>query len=425
MEGAMSIPVGNYTSPHGFTGYTDDYSEITDVADQPGSFHAVDHKKWKTETMDPIDYECECANISAPYGAYTYFWPSSTVPYYMAQSGRDLFGHLLVPDGSAIALSRIPNTTKELMDGVNSLYELKDLRSTFAHIPLHFLWAAARGKRKKSIREFKLFLRDAKKHVESPLAFMKWIVGVDLEWKFGLKPLLKDINTVHSLLGSREGLIQRLCQQTFTRRGIFSDSNTDTVVLTSGAVFGSYLIGQTLSVEVIRKRLDTWVYGIVSRLDPARVPSLGDLDLAKLALVRDALGLRLDAKDVWEAVPYSFVLDWFLPIGRALGQVNSQSPSDSWFVKVGAWSSLKTREIHEYVETITQPTDSNIAVGLLKGDVRTRQYSYSRYTRTPLTSLPEGADVPIWIPRPQLPNEMGKWFTGIEMALQRIPQRLK
>lgn len=421
----MSYPVGNYSSPHGFTGYSDSYSEISDVSDQPGSFHAVDHQKWKTENMDPHDYECELTNISAPFGAYTYFWPSSMIPYYMAQSGRDLFGHLHVPDGSAIALSRIPNSTKELMDGVNSLYELKDLRSTFAHLPLHFMWAAARGKRKKSIKELKLFLRESKKHAESPLSFMKWVVGIDLEWKFGLKPLLQDINTVHSLLGSRENLIAQLCQKTFTRRGIFSDSNTDTVVLLSGGVFGSYLVRQTASLEVIRKRTDTWVYGETRQLDPNRVPSLGDLDLAKLAIVRDALGLRLDAKDVWEAVPYSFVVDWFLPINRALGQVNSQSPSDSWFVKTGAWSSLKTREVHEYVETITLPSDSNIAVGLLKGDVRTRQYSYSRYTRTPLTSLPQGADVPIWIPRPQLPNEIGKWITGFEMALQRIPQKLK
>jgi hypothetical protein len=169
----------------------------------------------------------------------------------------------------------------------------------------------------KRIAKALLFLKEGKIAKMFAILFPKSpkeLANDYLAWKYGLKPLIGDLQ------GAAEHLaeyIQRMAP--FKSNGHAKQSFTREQTISLGA--GSYIV-ITRTAEIRVKYGTSFV-----------VPS---------NLVRQAasLGFTNPKNVIWELVPFSFVVDWFLPIGDFLSNL---SALDGLVVK----ESYKTVTVHE------------------------------------------------------------------------------
>lgn len=126
-----------------------------------------------------------------------------------------------------------------------------------------------------------------------------------LSYSFGLKPLLSDVRGIYDVFMSYNTRIHSL----MARRGIPQVRH-----YTEGAVSddqedefydGGYLRSYYTS-EITRRLVATMRF----TYDCPDIEGLAHMDA-----LRDMLGLRFGLKQIWEAIPFSFVVDWFLKVG--------------------------------------------------------------------------------------------------------------
>jgi hypothetical protein len=123
-----------------------------------------------------------------------------------------------------------------------------------------------------------------------------------LAWKYGLKPLMGDLQ------GASEHLAEFISRvQPFKSNGHAKDrfEKTSTIVLGTPTVIGSS------GVYEIRKATIRVKYGSIY--------SIPD----KVRRQAASLGFTNPANVAWELLPLSFVVDWFLPIGDFLSGLSS------------------------------------------------------------------------------------------------------
>lgn len=116
-----------------------------------------------------------------------------------------------------------------------------------------------------------------------------------LELQYGWKPLLSDIDGMTNYLASLDNIIVGRASASATRRITWSKRSA----LTGGydLDFGYWDI--------------TYRYTVYYQAALPVIPNMTQLGLTNPLLI------------VWELVPYSFVVDWFLPIGNALEQLDA------------------------------------------------------------------------------------------------------
>lgn len=122
------------------------------------------------------------------------------------------------------------------------------------------------------------------------------------------------------------------------------------------------------------------------------------------------LGLDNIVSAVWEGVPYSFVVDWFLPIGRTLESIEPDVFQVQNLTIVSHYVQVKTTST---VETKMTGAGSNDSFEILSPT--TCKGTITTFSRTPsvlqLKALPE-------FEKPEL--NTGQVITGIELVAQRI-----
>lgn len=130
-----------------------------------------------------------------------------------------------------------------------------------------------------------------------------------LDWKFALEPLLLDIRTLSNNL---------------------RDASSRLHTIASG-------LPRPIS-HYLRIGLDrTWDYGYRGTLLGIQGPFTGTLsgtlstyvpgmDEAsfQMKMLADMIGLHIDAKLLYDAMPFTWLLDWFVPIGDFLGSLNDR-----------------------------------------------------------------------------------------------------
>lgn len=401
----------------GFVPSTDDRASITDETGSVGAIHNCTNSKKKVKWYTP-EVSFVLKNFAAPFGSCKTVLNSHSMPdkvRFMMENSP----HVSTPDGAAVALARVPSMSKEMMSGLNSLYELKDCQAFLKLIPVHLLWAVARRKRAESVTAFNEWVSEIGQTVKSPIGLLQAVAGADLMWKFGVKPLLKDINQVHNTLSTINDKTRELLSKKFSVCGRYEEKRSD------GADWFNFLNGSTFAFYrerafYTRTTARTWVYGAVKHIDPSKLPSF---DVARSRSLLEQLGLSLDATDVWEAVPYSFVWDWFLPIQRFLEQFSRLQVDPSWLLTDGWWSSVKSSTQGTAQWEVTPYTGSNCTLSQFGVNQHQAVFECTSYQRTRLTTPPVGFPN-IYIPALQLPSfEQG--FTGFELLLQRIKRTLK
>lgn len=217
--------------------------------------------------------------------------------------------------------------------------------------------------------------KQLKKIIDTPIS--KRLSQYWLELQFGWKPLLEDVKGAAELLASHatghpyhtEAHGSATARQTATiRRNPYP--------------FKGWIYSKSRTRYVLRYRLD---------------------DYARAALA--STGISNPTTVLWEILPYSFVIDWFLPVGEYLQKLYA---FDGFSVVAGTQSSIWNGEVSKSFErTIT---------GTVRGsELGTSKFEEFRYDRTGLTDFPPSA-----FPRFRNPLEKGPlWKFITSMALLR------
>lgn len=164
-------------------------------------------------------------------------------------------------------------------------------------------------------------------------------ISADLTWKFAIKPLISDVNRVMELSKKAEQLMQKLAtSETFPVRGRFSQSTNQskTVIPSSGAQKASMNLRGTHTCVA-------W----------AMIETSAHMDTSFYEALRAVAGIRFQWRTVWELVPLSFVVDWFVKVGNLVSYLDRGSGFQRTFRIVSSGYSHKKEFVGTgYVEPL-------------------------------------------------------------------------
>jgi hypothetical protein len=132
-----------------------------------------------------------------------------------------------------------------------------------------------------------------------------------LNYNFGLKPFISDVRSLAEGLRTLQSRLRSLKSQagTLCRRHYRETCDVSTEIPEVG---GTHIWRNraSISAQVVRNATMSYTY---------QFPNLDALDSAIYGFL-DSIGMQLSAATVWEAIPYSFVVDWFFNVGDFLKQ---------------------------------------------------------------------------------------------------------
>lgn len=138
-----------------------------------------------------------------------------------------------------------------------------------------------------------------------------------LTWAFGIRPFIGDLQEIwNTLFNYEKRLKDFLARRNKPQKRFYSESGEDKGT-DADSYDGTYLFSITSESEwsVKWKRVATMSY----TYDCADIQTRID----KLKALRDMLGLRFTPSVIWEAIPFSFVVDWFLGVGKFLESIEN------------------------------------------------------------------------------------------------------
>jgi hypothetical protein len=136
-------------------------------------------------------------------------------------------------------------------------------------------------------------------------SLLRKIAEGHLTYSFALRPLMSDVQGVYQVLTTYSDRINKFLadrrkplKRHYTE-GVATEEITDSE--------SSTYVSSKFTSEVKRELHATMRY----TYDCPDLVTFGQ----KLNALRDMLGLRLGPKQLWEAIPFSFVVDWFIRVG--------------------------------------------------------------------------------------------------------------
>jgi hypothetical protein len=263
----------------------------------------------------------------------------------------------------------------------------------------------------KGTRSLKRLIID--EFVSSPSHFLSSLVGVHLGYKFAIAPLINMVSQVNESLRSIDKRTKQMKETSFVVHGSYTSeatefSQSDWTPEPSTVGFSKTRISTSKHTKA------TWTESALRRLVPNSLPDLHALEKEYLL---ERLGLKPGLKGVWDAIPRSFILNWFFPIGDFLSQLDGTVPNSQWFQTLNTYSSVKVETTGTVIEEFAPLDSSYTSVELLSGLETLRgDFSYTTFTRSELLG-------PLWtvaqpfVPRPRIPS-LGQWATVAEMIFQ-------
>lgn len=204
----------------------------------------------------------------------------------------------------------------------------------------------------------------------------KTISGAYLSEKFGWEPLLKDLQVLTGILSTVQRKINFL-KSTYGKKIRLGNYRGDALTVGTGSLSPHNQLIETWDSP---DRREAWVlkrYRCDLRAGGRlyhELEGLNDLyGYCRAMLV--ALGLDNPLKAVWQAIPYSFVVDWFLGLSRKLGGL-SINPFKGQF-QVSDFSVSVSTVFEWSVSQVSAPSGSTPL-----GVVRAKQYE--RISRLPV-----------------------------------------
>jgi hypothetical protein len=239
---------------------------------------------------------------------------------------------------NSAALKTMLPTIKAELSVLNSLLELKDFRSLPRTVSS--IWSTASSLVRRARTPLRQILR----------------AGADgyLQQQFNLLPLLSDISGIHAALSrtearmnallTRQGRVQR---RHYTYRwnelGSYTSEQSSSVSSGNGGDFaGEYQIAVTR-----RLRRETWPESTVfhAEIEYNYNYTRYQVEHARLLSFLDAFGVNLNPAIIWNAIPWSFVVDWVLGVSRWLDSLKTVNMDPVVNIRRYLWSVTRKRLI--------------------------------------------------------------------------------
>jgi hypothetical protein len=309
------------------------------------------------------------------------------------------------------SLSRMLPTIRAKLSGVNSVYELKDfvsIKSTvrnLANFGLGFFQRkikTIKHKNKSGVvtREQaqirKTFDRSFGQTLSEALR-----TGADgyLQASFNILPLLSDICGVQAALIETHSAVNSLLQgEGQEHNGYYtssyfpteykkeSSSTPFTISDDNGYSNGHCGVYGGMGLGCLLKRQ----YEVPKASFRARIKyryyySDFQRQHAQLLGLLDALGVNLNPAIIWNAIPWSFVIDWIVNVGNSLDSLKIMNLAPQLSVTGYMWSVKYKREIHSTIESYTTPPPGCLPVPLTRLPV-VYEHAYKRKVGMPQVS---------------------------------------
>lgn len=308
---------------------------------------------------------------------------------------------------SSLAVSRVPAYVPEALQGIVSIAELHSVLGTGAAKVVsafaRLLSAAVRRKGGALTKAGKDLLREAKTLQWKDA--MKLIIGADLEWKFGWKPFIDDVQKATQAFSRASAMRQKLLKGVRVY-GTATENFEEESPWGLPYFFQSGGAGGGMSFTYTKRTNRKITASIMRRLRSDLLPDQAVFDIAMSV---ELYGLNPSLASMWELVPMSFVVDWFIPVGDMLQSVGGLTdPIAAW---VTSYDGLLTEKTYTTVQGQGRYSLNNSITcgGFCTNSTYNRQLSS-------LAGLP-----PVYIPAGlKIPSNLSQWWTGLELALQRM-----
>lgn len=314
-------------------------------------------------------------------GAYTYFWNSGTIPYI----GILPYGHIPFPNPSVWGRAdgdALDNAKNQKVDLGVALAEARQTAGMIGN-------TASRISR--MVNDFRK--KNPKKIWDAVKRGGRNIPSSYLEMSYGWSPLLQDV------LGSAEALAEAMNlghRLSIVVKGAARDQSNLLLRTEKPGLYDLVYTGSTSTRCEVVLRYD---------LPASLLPTLS------------SVGLTNPLSTIYEKVPYSFVLDWLLPVGDWLNRLDAGNyltfyeGSRSVIARTNATSRYVRRSDFAYYYNNRVNT---IRPGVLKG------HSFTRYIllKPPSVPLPE-------LRSPLSLDKMAKGLSLLATAFDRQPPRFR
>jgi hypothetical protein len=309
------------------------------VQDFPASYN-------KAVITHPLfGYELEYDNqYSQPFGDLGKL--DSSLPSFL--SVPDAYGNFIPKHAKhdemlVAAVKRILPLIKAELSLPNSIYELKDFKGKAKAI-CSYIQSDKVGRLLKRL--------DVRRKVRN-LSFKqaaRGLAGLYLEYMFNLAPLVSDIASIHKALSltskridvliREEGRLQR--RHSTVRFVEFVDPPPD--VSNNG-----YLVAPVSNWNLFITRVERKVVyePTVFHVELEYQYTLSELQKANAQLLGylDALGINLNPAIIWNAIPWTFVVDWVLGVSKFLDSLKVENMRPRITIVRHLWSIKRTRRI--------------------------------------------------------------------------------
>lgn len=157
---------------------------------------------------------------------------------------------------------------------------------------------------------WKYKLKEAQTLAQTANSIGKNLAGANLNLSFGWKPLVADLQAIVDILFN---VTQEIEQFESAINKLFHRSKT--MVTDSSHVSGSTAyLPETMTNWEGDIRRDVTAHLVYRALPPAQLKGLKKT----LKTLQAALGFELNPRIIWDALPFTFVLDWFFEVGSFL-----------------------------------------------------------------------------------------------------------
>lgn len=250
-------------------------------------------------------------SLAGSYSAngYTYTYRGNAIPQTLTASPAGQASFLNDPQsdaGRATQVAARSNPSRPVVDLPVFLFELKDIPHMIkqAGDAMHWLRKPAKGLKN--------------------LPTAEGLANANLAYQFGWEPLLSDLwklFTFQEAYEKKRNHLMRLYSGIGLRRNVRLETLEDVI---SGSFSHGVGYGPQMNVGYTRTRKTT-IWGSI-RWKPTLVPP-GLRNPTDSEIYRAALGLDISMSTVWEAIPWSWLIDWFTNAGDFLSAHRNTIPA--------------------------------------------------------------------------------------------------
>jgi hypothetical protein len=158
-----------------------------------------------------------------------------------------------------------------------------------------------------------------------------WSSGAFLQWKFAIAPLLSDIAAIKKVATSFQKRVNKLLSEAEKVRKVHVTTNFDEYTPIQHVESGLYTFGPSTTVPIaVTSSSIVDAYTAPSQFHWEAEYSYSyfrfQAEYAQLLAFMDALGVNMNAMQIlWNAAPWTFVIDWLIGISSFLGKFKSRN----------------------------------------------------------------------------------------------------